>query len=451
MDRRDFLKTTGALAAGVALGTGAISETSASESQTLDLPGRIVLPLSRRWRYSDHAVTGFEAPGFDDSGWEAIVIPHTNKRLPWHSFDDKSYEFVSAYRRKFTLPTAMKRRHVFVDFAGVMTASTVYINGHRLGEYRGGYTPFAFELIDYIQWGRENVLAVAVDSTERADIPPFGDQIDYLTFGGIYRDVALRLVPANYIANVFVKPMDVLTDHPNVEVQSIVGGPRTIMPFTLEAEVRNGDQVVARGERTFAPNASSTEPVASCSVSLTGLRDIKLWNLEQPQLYTCVVRLLYDKEVFDEDSRRFGFREARFTENGFQLNGKVVKLRGLNRHQTFPFVGQAMPARVQRRDALILKNELRCNLVRTSHYPQSPHFLDACDELGLLVLEEIPGWQHIGDQNWKDLAVDNVNRMVTRDSPAPRRPPCATPWRNGSRRSSRPWAGGWCSPPTSTT
>ncbi len=127
------------------------------------------------------------------------------------------------------------------------------------------------------------------------------------------------------------------------------------------------------------------------------------------------MRLKHGPEVVDEDSRRFGFREARFTESGFQLNGKVVKLRGLDRHQTFPFVGQAMPARVQRRDALILKNELKCNLIRTSHYPQSPHFLDACDEVGLMVLEEIPGWQHIGDQAWKDLAVDNVGRMITRD------------------------------------
>ena len=107
--------------------------------------------------------------------------------------------------------------------------------------------------------------------------------------------------------------------------------------------------------------------------------------------------------MIDQYDTRIGFREARFTPEGFHLNGKHLKLRGLNRHQTFPFVGQAMPARVQRRDAWILKKELKCNIVRTSHYPQSPHFLDACDELGLLVFEEIPGWQHIGDQGWKDL------------------------------------------------
>jgi beta-galactosidase len=127
------------------------------------------------------------------------------------------------------------------------------------------------------------------------------------------------------------------------------------------------------------------------------------------------VRLRRGADVIDEDSRPTGFRDAKFTPNGFELNGKVIKLRGLDRHQTFPFVGQAMPARVQRRDAWILKKELKCNIVRTSHYPQSPHFLDACDELGLLVLEEIPGWQHIGDADWKQLSVDNVRRMVRRD------------------------------------
>jgi beta-galactosidase len=120
-------------------------------------------------------------------------------------------------------------------------------------------------------------------------------------------------------------------------------------------------------------------------------------------------------KVIDQYETRIGFRDARFTPDGFFLNGKHLKLRGLNRHQTFPFVGQAMPARVQRRDAWILRKEIKCNIVRTSHYPQSPHFLDACDEYGLLVLEEIPGWQHIGDAGWKDLSVDNVERMVRRD------------------------------------
>jgi beta-galactosidase len=120
-------------------------------------------------------------------------------------------------------------------------------------------------------------------------------------------------------------------------------------------------------------------------------------------------------KLVDQDSRRIGFREANFTEQGFSLNGKVVKLRGLDRHQTFPFVGQAMPGRPQRSDANILRHKMHCNIVRTSHYPQSRHFLDACDEIGLLVLEEIPGWQHIGDEAWQLISIDNVSRMIRRD------------------------------------
>jgi hypothetical protein len=144
------------------------------------------------------------------------------------------------------------------------------------------------------------------------------------------------------------------------------------------------------------------------AVLLSNFGKAELWDLDRPHLYTVNVRLLRAGKPVDEDSCRIGFREAVFTDRGFSLNGRIVKLRGLDRHQTFPFVGQAMPARVQRQDAKILCNGLHCNIVRASHYPQSRHFLDCCDEIGLLVLEEIPGWQHIGPEAWKLLAIDNV-------------------------------------------
>lgn len=114
-------------------------------------------------------------------------------------------------------------------------------------------------------------------------------------------------------------------------------------------------------------------------------------------------------------SSRLGFRQARFTPEGFFLNGVKCKLIGLNRHQSWPYVGYAMPERIQRRDAQLLRRELGCNVVRTSHYPQSRHFLDACDELGLLVMEEIPGWQHIGDEDWKQHSLEDLKAMITRD------------------------------------
>jgi beta-galactosidase len=185
-------------------------------------------------------------------------------------------------------------------------------------------------------------------------------------------------------------------------------------PMNLEVLLRDGNQVLVKGTAKVPASAATTEPVAH-SVMLENLSGIKLWDLATPNLYSVHVRLLKGTQTVDQDSRRIGFREAQFTDQGFELNGKVIKLRGLDRHQTFPFVGQAMPGRPQRRDAEILRVKLRCNIVRTSHYPQSRHFLDACDELGLLVLEEIPGWQHIGDEAWKVISIDNVKRMIERD------------------------------------
>jgi len=371
--------------------------------------------MNRKWRYSRTFVEGGHSKDFDDAKFDAVVIPHTNVPLPWHGFDEKTYEFVSLYRRRFKLPGEARGKRVFVDFEGVMTASTVWLNGVRLGEYKGGYTPFSFDLTPHLDFEGENVLAVDVDSTERPDIPPFGYEIDYLTFGGIYREVSLRVVPATFIENIFVRPKNALTANPVVDVDCFVHHLEASHDaLTLEVELLDGERVLAKVSQQLPSSGAAGEPIPH-TVHVEGLSGIKLWDLKERNLYHVRVRLRRGAQLLDEDSRRFGFREAQFTDHGFELNGKVIKLRGLDRHQTFPFVGQAMPGRVQRRDAQILRDKLKCNIVRTSHYPQSRHFLDACDEVGLLVLEEIPGWQHIGDEAWKEISVDNVRRMIRRD------------------------------------
>jgi beta-galactosidase len=408
IDRRKFLEVTGAGVAGAAL----MSQLS---NVTLAAPGvnssqRRVFPLNHKWLYSEKNLPGGTSPRFNDAAFARVTIPHTNKLLPWHGFDDKDYQFVSLYRRHFRMPAGLTGRRVFVDFGGVMTAATVSFNGRKLGEYRGGYTPFSFELTSNLNWRGDNVLAVEVDSTERNDIPPFGGDIDYLTFGGIYRDVSLRVVPASFIENVFARPLDVLSNNRSVNVRCYLdtsGGADG--PRKLTAELRDGNRVISTQSVTVSSGAAHHD------ITLSNLGAIELWGVDNPKLYQVRVSLFEGNSLTDEYETRIGFREARFTPNGFFLNGKHLKLRGLNRHQTYPFVGQAMPARVQRRDAWILRRELKCNTVRTSHYPQSPHFLDACDELGLLVFEEIPGWQHIGDQGWKDLSVQYVETMIKRD------------------------------------
>ena len=412
MDRRDFLKSTGTLIASATLAQAGIASAAAESAPSA---GRVIIPINRSWRYSKVVAENSHARDFDDSAYERVVIPHTNVKVPWHGFDEKNYEFVSSYRRRFKLPTSAKGKHVFVDFEGAMTASTVWINGNRLGEYKGGYTPFSFDLTPHVDFDGENVLVLDLDSTERADIPPFGYEIDYLTFGGIYREVSLRIVPGTFIENIFAKPKDVLSEHPGLDVdchvQHLEGSKQ---PLRLEAVLRDGDRLVAKASQNVPASAVTTEPAVH-TIHFAPLSGIKLWDLQGPNLYKVEVSLYRGNQEVDQDSRVIGFREAQFTDHGFELNGKIIKLRGLDRHQTFPWVGQAMPGRSQRRDAYILRNNLKCNIVRTSHYPQSRHFLDACDEIGLLVLEEIPGWQHIGDEQWKLLAIDNVGRMIRRD------------------------------------
>jgi beta-galactosidase len=380
MDRRLFI-----------LGSAA-AHTLAAQTRVSSAPDpdRRVYPMNRGWLYGEQA--------------ERVTLPHANVRLPWHSFDEKAFQFVSRYRRHFQGLAGWKGKRVFVDFGGAMTAATATVNGHKFPEYKGGYTPFSFEITPHLNFGGDNLLEVELDSRERPDIPPFGDKIDYLTFGGIYRDVQIRVVPQTFIENVYAKPVRPLENNRALLVRCHLSGP-VERPVKITAELRDGGTVLQTANIT----ASGAAPYHD--IQLESLGSVQLWDLKNPKLYDVVART----DAPDEYRTRIGFREAKFTPAGFRLNGGHVKLRGLNRHQTFPYVGGAMPARVQRRDAWILKRELHCNIVRTSHYPQSPDFLDACDELGLLVLEEIPGWQHIGDLEWQNIAVRNVGEMIRRD------------------------------------
>jgi beta-galactosidase len=146
---------------------------------------------------------------------------------------------------------------------------------------------------------------------------------------------------------------------------------------------------------------------------------LKLWDLDHPHLYTFKFSLQNENNPKVTYEVTTGFREAMFKPDGFYLNGNKIKLIGLNRHQDYPYVGYAMPKSAQIHDAYLLKHELNVNMVRTSHYPQSKHFIEACDQMGLLVFEEIPGWQHIGNSAWKEVAKTHVKEMVLRDKNNP--------------------------------
>ena len=375
---------------------------------------RHILQLTHNWRYSTSCEEQFLSADYDAGKWETVTIPHTNIEVPYNNFDEKMFQFVSCYRNSIDLDAAYRNKRIFLDFEGVMTYAEVYLNGELLDSHKGGYTPFSVELTGKLDFEAPNCLAVKVDSTERDDIPPFGGSIDYLTFGGIYREVSLRIVDPVYIENLFLRPQKVLEEQKDVEYSLFLeNGLETSQTLQADVCVKSGGSVSAKAEEQIEIEGGSRKEFV---FRLTNITDVKLWDIDHPNLYDFEVSLRStDKSIEDSYSSRFGFRTVETTPTGFYLNGEKLMLRGLNRHQTFPYVGQAMPARVQRKDADILKDELHLNLVRTSHYPQSIHFLDRCDEIGLLVLEEIPGWQHIGDEAWKKVACENVREMIRRD------------------------------------
>jgi beta-galactosidase len=353
-------------------------------------------------------------PDIPDSAFETITLPHTNRLFPYHNFGNDEYQFISTYRKHFRLPEPLNGRRLFIDFEGAMIASEVFLNGRKLGEYEGGFTPFSFDLTDYLRPDGDNLLTVRLDSTERPDIPPYGNVVDYLTFGGIYRDVHLRYVEPCHIADVVVRPTRVLEPQPRLHVDvKLVNLPGTALSLKTSLLDAAGAVLV---ESTRPVNAPPGDSLLLDDEQLHNLPPLKLWTLDEPTLYHLRVQLWMGDTLIDEQTERFGFREAHFDKDGsFYLNGQPLKLRGLNRHQTYPYIGAAAPARLQRKDAEIVKYELGCNIVRTSHYPQSKHFLRRCDEIGLLVFEEIPGWQHIGDRDWQGIALRDVEAMIVRD------------------------------------
>lgn len=397
---------------------------------------RNVTSLGAGWRYLPRFEDAFVDPRLSLVDWASVDIPHTNLELPYNAFDEKSYQFVSTYARDVDVPELTGGERAFLDFEGVMAACDVWVNGKRAGGHLGGFTPFSIEVTSLVTAGANRVL-VRVDSTERADIPPFGHVVDYLCYGGIYRGVGLRIQEAAFIKSVFAKPRDALAARKSLEVEVTVdagsvaassgsGGEREGEGLSARVRLMDGARVAAEAVAPIAPSSvagaardAGSDGGLGAVIQLRDIEGLRAWDLDDPVLYPLEVELLCGGATIDAERHRIGFRIAEWKPDGFFLNGRRIVIRGLNRHQAFPWQGYAMPARVQRRDAEILKRELGVNLVRTSHYPQAKAFLDACDELGLLVLEEFPGWQHIGDEVWKDNACEALREMVLRDRNRP--------------------------------
>ena len=351
------------------------------------------VPLNNDWQFAFACTDEFlrgEVPG------EPVRLPHTAKLLPWKCAQKEMYETVCGYTRTVFADPAWAGKEVRLVLDGAAHYPEVFLNGEPIApEWNAhcGYVAQSF-LLTNLKYGEDNRLSVRLDTRESLNQPPFGFLIDYLCYGGLYREARLEVTEPCHIRSVF--PMAHADGSAKVRVElsqaPAVGDtlrltlPELGIDLTLDAQAEN--------EFTF--QAENAIP----------------WDLDRPMLYELTVALVHERQEMDVRTLKAGFRDAEFRAEGFFLNGQRVHLRGLNRHQSWPYIGYAAPAGMQRDEANYLKFGLGLNMVRTSHYPQSQHFIDRCDEVGLLVFTEIPGWQHIGDEVWQDTALEDVRQMV---------------------------------------
>ncbi len=360
---------------------------------------REVLNFNTGWLYSPMDYTNAFLKNFDDSGFENVCIPHANTVLTKHKGGEESflkqiasYRFVSWYRRHFTLGEEYKGKVVMVEFEGVANVAEIYVNGEKVKEHKGAYTSFSCDVTKYIKIGEDNVIAVRCDSTKRSDVPPEGGNVDYCLFGGIVRNVKMVITDEIYVKDVFVTTPEVSKERAVVNVSA---------------------ELSEDAERFVTLTDADGRVVASGTDSLT-VEKPHLWSVDDPYLYTVCVQAVKDGKVRDTYDVKIGLRWFEFVNDGLKLNGEVVKIMGINRHEQWPWQGRAVPDKLQKKDADMIK-ETGFNAVRCSHYPQSPAFLDRCDEIGLIVFEEAPGWQHVGNVQWQELYKENIREMILRD------------------------------------
>lgn len=351
---------------------------------------RKVYPVDNDWRFNS----------------QKVDIPHTLRRIPVNYFSNADVTTSGVYERSITLSEQdITGSTILLRFYGVGSSARVFCNEKLVKENFCAYNTFecditsgfASRLQEFDSFSSVNI-RVEVSAAEDPLIPPYGSNIDYLVFGGIYRPVEVLILPKdNWIRDFHAFG----TADGRIHLDAVFSGLEKPSITILDMEHRK----IAEA----SPSMMEMENGFQMEV-----QDPGLWDIHHGRLYTAILN-------FGQDSLsvRFGFRTTEFRPDGFYINGRKEKLIGLDRHQSFPINGYAMPASMQSLDAdLVFRTGL--NIVRTSHYMQDSAFLDRCDEVGILVFEEIPGWQYVSqDQRWRDLTVENVRSMINRDKSHP--------------------------------
>jgi len=376
---------------------------------------RVKEDFGRGWRFLRAEAHGAMKPGFDDGAWEQVVIPHCFNAEDTFDPTRGYYRGPAWYRKTFELHERLQGKRVHLVCDGSFAVTRVYVNGKKVGEYCDGFTGFCVDITRFLSQTGDNCVAIRVDNTHDPDVLPGKEIPDYNLYGGIYREI--YLVATNELhfpfRPAFVRTPEIGRGSGRVEINVTV---ENSAGESKGCEVRatindpDGNAVGSADGSCFVP----PDGVATVTLDAT-LESPRLWSPDEPNLYEIGLALFEDGAPKDEVVVPFGFRWYRFdVDEGFFLNGQRLQLRGVNRHQCYPGLGNAVPIPLQVKDAELIK-DLGGNFVRLSHYPQHPAFLDACDQLGILVYEEIASWQYTGGEEFADNAVTMMESMVRRD------------------------------------
>ncbi|OCX52827.1 beta-galactosidase [Mucilaginibacter sp. PPCGB 2223] len=355
--------------------------------------------------------------------WEKITLPHTPHIEPVIKIKEQ-WQGTCYYRKYFTMPAANKGKYIAVQFDAAMNDADVYLNGKHVYKHVGGYLPFTIDVSHKIKFGAQNCLLVKLVNEDNPHIPPGKPvkDLDFNFYGGIYRSAWLIVKDPVHISNAVAANHEagggVMVHYEDVTAASA--------KVVVKTEVENAAKAAApvqvlvsfmgKDGKKVAENRSIIQKVSGTAIfeqSLT-IKSPKLWSPMHPNLYSLVVQVIKNNKVADQLGQLVGIKTFRFTADAFYLNGEKLNIVGTNRHQEYPYVGYALSDNAQYNDAWKIK-EAGMNFVRCSHYPPSPVFLNACDQLGILVMDAIPGWQFFGDEIFQKNSYQNIRDMIHRD------------------------------------
>ncbi|MEO7310619.1 MAG: glycoside hydrolase family 2 TIM barrel-domain containing protein [Chitinophagaceae bacterium] len=352
-------------------------------------PSRQITPFDTNWKFLKADAAGAEQPSYNDAAWRSLSVPHDWSIEGPYDRANKTGRGggylpggIGWYRKTFTLETVDAQKLFFIEFDGVMANSDVWINGFHLGKRPNGYASFQYELSDHLNFGagKQNVLAVKADNT----IQPASR---WYTGAGIYRHVRLISTQSVHVAHwgSFVTTTNVSPQKATVQIQTNISN-----QSSSNAALTVVTTILSPAGKTVATVESKqkTVPGTTDMVQATTLANPALWDTETPQLYTAVTKIMDGKKELDLVSSSFGIRSIKFdAATGFWLNDKNIKIKGVCLHQDAGAVGAAVPLQVWKKRLQALK-DLGCNGIRTSHNAVSPEFLDLCDTMGFLVMDE---------------------------------------------------------------